>query len=137
MHPVGLMAFALAGVGLCCVLLLVVNRRLKRAVRSHSAELATANERLMENLRSLEEIQANLQESQRKLRTLYDHATDMIVVIQEGRVVFANPRVSQVTGYSFGELASVSFEEIVHPDDRARVKDCYLRRIEGLDAPDT
>jgi|GEM_PF-3030068 len=137
MYPEGLMALALAGVCLCCMFLLAYNRRLKRAVRSHSTELATANERLMENLRSLEEIQANLQESQRKLRTLYDHATDMIVVIQEGRVVFANPRVSQVTGYSFGELASMSFEEIVHPEDRARVKDYYSRRIKGLDAPDT
>jgi PAS domain S-box-containing protein len=55
-----------------------------------------------------------------------------LAILQGGRVVFANPAIAKMTGYTVKELLSFSPDEVrdaVHPDDRARVwraRDDYL-----------
>ena len=76
-----------------------------------------------------------LRESEEKYRLLVDNAGEAVVVAQDGRLVFANPRAAEMTGYPREELVGRLFTEIIHPDDRALVADNYRRRVAGETLP--
>ncbi len=75
----------------------------------------------------------NLLESELKYSTLVKHATDGIVVVQDEKIVFANPKALEITELEDGE--DIFFWEIIHPDDRALVIDRYQKRIQNIDTP--
>ncbi|MCX6841659.1 MAG: PAS domain S-box protein, partial [candidate division WOR-3 bacterium] len=79
--------------------------------------------------------EAGLRESAEKYRLVVDNADEAILVAQDGKLVFTNPRTNQMTGYTREELLGRSFVEFIHPDDRALVADRYRRRIAGEDIP--
>jgi len=66
-------------------------------------------------------IEDNLRESEEKYRLLIENSSEAIVIAQQGRLRFFNPRAQELSGYSAGELMSRAFLELVHPDDRDRV----------------
>lgn len=80
---------------------------------------------------------AELARSEERYRLLFENATEPIGVAQDGRIVFFNRALSEVTGFSFDEIRSRSFLELVHPEDRSGVLDRHLRRLQGetFDAP--
>jgi|GEM_PF-2364546 len=61
-----------------------------------------------------------------------------LMILQAGRVVFANPAIELIHGYTMAELQAMSPEDLlslVHPDDRATVQErmqSYM--INGIDA---
>ncbi|MDA8123689.1 MAG: PAS domain S-box protein [Deltaproteobacteria bacterium] len=59
-----------------------------------------------------------LQKSEERYRSLVENADEAILVIQEGRVKFANARALSSFGYSEQELLSLPVFEFVHPADR-------------------
>jgi diguanylate cyclase (GGDEF)-like protein/PAS domain S-box-containing protein len=62
-------------------------------------------------------------------RNLVQFSLQGLCILQEGRVVFANPTMEMIHGYTMAELQAMSAEDIlalVHPDDRAEVQ----RRIQ-------
>lgn len=55
-----------------------------------------------------------------------------VVIIEEGRITFANEAACRMAGYTTDEmLALPSFIELVHHDDRARVMENHIRRLAG------
>jgi PAS domain S-box-containing protein len=50
---------------------------------------------------------------------LVENSNDMIVVLQGGRFQFANPRLTQITGYASKEILRMKLQEIVHPEAHA------------------
>jgi PAS domain S-box-containing protein len=57
-------------------------------------------------------------------RTLVEHSLQGLAIVQDRRVVFANPAIAEMTGYAVEELLSFTPEEIrsaIHPGDRARI----------------
>ena len=72
-------------------------------------------------------------EAEEKYRILFENASEAICVVQEGRVVFLNPAISEMTGYSADEILSRGFADFIHPADRDMVMDRYTRRIKGED----
>ncbi|UCF09564.1 MAG: diguanylate cyclase [Candidatus Bipolaricaulota bacterium] len=70
-------------------------------------------------------------------RLLIERAADGIAIIQDGQVVFANGRVSEIIGYSFDEIASRPFQEFIAPSDRAQVLERYELRMRGEVVPPT
>ncbi len=79
--------------------------------------------------------EAALRESEEKYRLVVDNADEAILVAQDGKLVFANRRTGQLTGYTQEELLGRSFTDFIHADDRALVTDRYRRRIAGEDSP--
>jgi PAS domain S-box-containing protein len=77
-----------------------------------------------------------LARSEAKYRSLVDQSLQGMVVAQgvPPRVVFVNPTMIQISGYTSEELASIPMERLIHPDDRpaffSRLKD----RLEGKSA---
>jgi len=69
--------------------------------------------------------------SQEKYRTLVEKAFEGIIVVHDRKIVFANPRVHEIIGYSRDQIEAMAFSDIVHPDDREAVIDRHLRRLKG------
>lgn len=76
-----------------------------------------------------------LVESEEKYRLVVENANELIFVIQDGIVQFANARVTETLGYSIEELGSRPFLEFVHPDDRLMVAERYQKRLAGEPVP--
>ncbi len=76
-----------------------------------------------------------LQESEEKYRLVVEHASDAILVAQDGMMKFVNPKVQEITGFSEGELTSRPFPEFIHPEDRAMVVERHQKRLQGKPVP--
>src|SRR3990170_6029731 len=63
-----------------------------------------------------------LKRSETKYRSLVeDTGAGIITVDVEGRFVFANKELCEITGYSENELIGKPFASLIHPDDRKRI----------------
>ncbi|MGQ9454937.1 MAG: PAS domain S-box protein [Armatimonadota bacterium] len=81
------------------------------------------------NTRSAEEVAANYV-------ALTDNAPTGIIIIQHGRVVYANPYILRLMGYTANELPELNIWQLIHPEDRERVKSHYTARMRGDPAPE-
>ena len=86
---------------------------------------------IADDLTELIEKERSLEESERRFRALAENSPIDILVIRDGRFVYANFDVSKVTGYSREEILSKDFLEMVHPDFRERIKKKYLSLLAG------
>ncbi len=71
-------------------------------------------------------------------RTLVEHSLQGLVIFQDQRIVFANPKMAELTGYTVEELVSMKYSFInqsIHPDHRARVWHNFQNRMSGQSAP--
>lgn len=80
------------------------------------------------------QLEADLNKSEEHHRQVVNNVTECILVVQDGHIVFANPRVFQLTGYSQEELFSQPFAAAIHPDDRQWVIDQHMRRLRDDEA---
>ena len=76
-----------------------------------------------------------IQESEEKYRLLVENANEAVVVFQGALTKFFNNKMLGLTGYTEGEFKSVSFENLVHPDDQEMVNTRYRRRLQGEKVP--
>ncbi|MFW9979771.1 MAG: PAS domain S-box protein [Candidatus Thorarchaeota archaeon] len=70
-----------------------------------------------------------IQASESKYRKLAEGSIQGIVLLKEGRIQYANPAYSTITGYSSEELyrkTSREVLEIIHPEDRNSLADILL-----------
>jgi len=72
-----------------------------------------------------------LRESEEKYRLVVDNVSEGILIVRDGRIVFANPSAQRLIGMELAQLQQVPFTEAIHPDDRAMVVDRYRRRLRG------
>ncbi len=77
-----------------------------------------------------------MRESEEKYRILFEHTGEALFVAQDGRIVFHNPRSSELMGYSAREFQSRPFIEFIYEDDREMVMDRYLRRLRKEKPPE-
>ncbi|MFZ7113394.1 MAG: PAS domain-containing hybrid sensor histidine kinase/response regulator [Desulfatiglandales bacterium] len=64
-----------------------------------------------------------LKDSEEKYRLLVNNSQDAIFIVQDDVVKFCNPRTEDMTGYSAAELAEMSFDCLIRPEDKAAFKD--------------
>ena len=72
-----------------------------------------------------------LRDSEEKYRLLTANMNEGIIVLQDGKIVFCNPKYIQITGFPEKELLSRPFSEFVPPDDRQMMMERYLNRLRG------
>jgi PAS domain S-box-containing protein len=77
------------------------------------------------------QLEKALQRSEERHRSFVENASLGMVVIQDGRVRFNNPKGLELFGYSQEELASRAVAEIIHPEDRERFELQVRRSYEG------
>ncbi|HJV74924.1 MAG TPA: PAS domain S-box protein [Noviherbaspirillum sp.] len=78
--------------------------------------------------RQLEEA---LNKSEEHYRQVVNNVTEAIFVVQNGHIVFANPRLMLLTGYSQQEIFALPFVTSIHPEDRELVASHHQRRLQG------
>jgi len=78
-----------------------------------------------------------LLESEKKYRLVVDNANEGIVITQDGMLKFANPSISQFTGYSENTIKETSILDLIHPDDRQMVIEHHRKRMSGEEIPRT
>ena len=72
-------------------------------------------------------------------RSLVDHLLQGLAIFQDGRVVFANQAMANITGYTVQEMLAMSPDQVqafVHPDDRHTVWTRHRDRLNGITAPE-
>jgi PAS domain S-box-containing protein len=72
-----------------------------------------------------------LHRSAEKYQTLIESANEGIIVIQDGKIPYANPAALAIIGYTAETLAERKFVEFIHPEDRNSTADRHLKRIRG------
>ncbi len=107
------------GIILLSMLVWGLNIRLRTLVRQKTEEITRREEAL--------------RDSEERHRNLIENAHESIFVVQDGKLVFHNPRTCAMSGYSAEELQSRPFTEFIHEDDRAMVMDHHVRQIRGED----
>ena len=70
------------------------------------------------------------EESEKKYRLLFENANDAIFITQDGSIKFPNPSACELLGCSEDELDSISFADLIHPEDREKIVEAYRRKME-------
>lgn len=78
-----------------------------------------------------------LADSEEKYRNLVERANDGIIIIKDGIVKYANPRMVEMGGFTLDELLNQPFDRFVHPDERDAVVDRYMKRMSGEEVEST
>lgn len=76
-------------------------------------------------------VEAALQESEEKYRTLVEKANEAIMIAQDDVFVFANNRMSELLGVAVKDLEGKPFIDYIWPDDRELVVGNYRKRLSG------
>jgi two-component system, sensor histidine kinase and response regulator len=77
------------------------------------------------------QLEEDLNKSEEHYRQVVNNVTECILVVQDGHIVFANPRLMQLTGYAQEELFELPFVSAIYPEDRPLVIDHHMRRLRG------
>lgn len=78
---------------------------------------------------------SRLSESEEKYRSFVEQAIDGIVIIQNGRIVFANRATADLGGYALDELVGMGFQDLVALEVRDEMLDRYRSRMGGQQVP--
>jgi len=76
-----------------------------------------------------------LKESEEKFKILAESTPMTIMMYQDDKWIYANPAAEALLGYSEQELCAMNFWDVVHPDDKAIIKERGSKRQKGEDAP--
>jgi PAS domain S-box-containing protein len=88
----------------------------------------------MQDITQRKEAEQALRESGEKYRHLVEQSLQGLTILQDGRPVFANSAMLDISGYTHEEYLSLSAEEMmatVHPDDRPRIVKVMANRLKG------
>lgn len=100
--------------------------------RAIAREVARRTEELDEELIVRRTIEADLAESQNRLRDLFDHSSDLISVVSpEGRFHFVNRSWRATLGYSEEELPNLDVNQVVAPESQEKAAEMMSRILRG------
>lgn len=100
-------------------------------LRSMSRKQSALSERLRNELSQRRQVEEALRNSEERYRLLVEMAQEGILVVQNGRLSYLNPRVATITGYTCAELEGKPALQLVHREDRATAADKMMRRAAG------
>ncbi len=72
-----------------------------------------------------------LRAAQQRNQLVVQNASEGIMVIQNGTVKFANPKMIELIGYPEDEILNKPVTDLVHPDDRRAVTAGQFKRLRG------
>jgi PAS domain S-box-containing protein len=74
-----------------------------------------------------------MRDSEARYRSVIENVGVGVVVVQDGRMVFANPSMVRIVGHSLDFLLSHPFTATIHPEDVPTVLERHQRRLRGED----
>ena len=82
-------------------------------------------------------MEEKLKESEEKYKTLVEKTHDAVYILGQTGLLFVNNRVCEVTGYTKEELYEMDPFDLIHPEDRDRIRDYVAKRFRGDKAPES
>lgn len=114
------------------------NSKRKKPLKSQSKTEEEDIRKLHKRLSQLEKKEAEhrraeeaLRESEEKYRTVVTRANDGIVIIQDEKIEFVNPRLAEMGGYTMEELVNHSFTEFIPNEELQSILQIYEKRMAG------
>jgi len=86
---------------------------------------------IVTDITELKQAEEKLRESEEKYRIFVERANDGILIVQDGLIKYANPRLGEMSGYEVERLVGSVFTDYVHSDEVPNVVDHYRRRLLG------
>ena len=74
--------------------------------------------------------QNDLIEAEAKYRSLIENSLVGVYILQDGKIVYVNPRLCEMSGYSFDELIGLEITEFIYPEDLPLVKENISKRFQ-------
>ena len=108
---------------------------LEQRVAERTAELENINQKLRRQIFECEHAEAALKESEQKYSILVEDALIGVYIIQDGIIKFANDKLAAIYGYEKDELIGMQSLDLVHPEDRPRIKEMRAKRLKGEKVP--
>ncbi|MBN1197091.1 MAG: PAS domain S-box protein [Candidatus Aminicenantes bacterium] len=105
---------------------------LDRKVRERTLELQSAHSRLQKQFAAMQKMAQALRDSEAKYRSLVERASDGILLVEDGRIVFANERIGEMLKTPPVDLVGRELADIVSRDELDVVMGHYKRRLQGL-----
>ena len=90
---------------------------------------------MSEDFTERKKAEEQLLESEKNYRSLIEQAQDGIVLIQDGRITYANSAIAAFTGRSMDEIIDHPFEEFLADDQLEKVKKIYKKRMNKEPVP--
>ena len=104
---------------------------LEKVVEQRTQELLDSKARLETEIAERVKAEKKLKESEAFYRSLVESSFEAICVFQDEKTRYANQRALETSGYSWEELKSIAFLEIIHPEDRERALESHIKRLQG------
>ncbi|MBF0530020.1 MAG: PAS domain S-box protein [Deltaproteobacteria bacterium] len=80
----------------------------------------------------MKKTEKKLHYSRQEYRLVFENANEAILVVQDGKLTFFNAKTIEMMGYSLAEIISLSFTDLIHPDDRDRVMKRHEECLTGM-----
>ncbi len=80
-------------------------------------------------------LERKIREEWGKYKTLMENLLVGIVIVRDGKVIFANNVIADLLKYDRGEAIGENFLKFIHPDMRNHIWDLYQSRLRGLPTP--
>ncbi|HON87826.1 MAG TPA: PAS domain S-box protein, partial [Bacillota bacterium] len=87
------------------------------------------------DMTSYVEVSENLRRSEERYRTLVENALVGIGIHQDNKVVYANPVLVKMLGYTADEVVGIRIADVIAPEERDLVLRRSKKRQEGKDEP--
>lgn len=83
----------------------------------------------------LKQSELALAEIEAKCAVIVEHARDLVIIVQDDLVVFANPSLARVSGFEIKDLIGKNFAVLISPESRARIAERHQRLLAGENEP--
>ncbi len=77
----------------------------------------------------------SIRASEERYRNLFSQANEAVLVVQDEKILQANPKTEELFGKPLAEIIGQPFADFVCPKDREMVLDRHRRRMRGEDPP--
>lgn len=100
-----------------------------------SIKNARLYEQALQEVAKCKQIEEKLRESETNYRAIVEQSHDAIYIYKGNKFLFVNDRVCKLVGYNKEELLTINIWDLIHPEDRAKIKYFGVQRAEGKVAP--
>lgn len=77
---------------------------------------------VLTDITELKNKEAALKESEQRFRMMAENIQDGLVIVENGKFVFANHRIADISGYSNEELTRMTSADLVSPEDHETIE---------------
>jgi PAS domain S-box-containing protein len=115
-----------------------IEDHLRRAHDELERRIRDRTDRLFQTSKALQAETTERKRIEEAYRILVDQSLQGLCIFQDERIVFVNPAMAAITGYSLSDMLAmgpVNIQALVYPEDQAMVKTVRDQHLEGTHAP--